>query len=255
MKKIILILLVFVILLLFAVYRNNSNPKIIIAGLLAGENGIKSGDLKYKIYFLNVLPVATATLVKAKGGDYQGRRVYHLEALAKTLPYLSALFSGSAFLDSYVDAESHNPVIFRQKLQIAGKPDADKEVTYNQKDGVMIIAGVERTILPNTQDPLSAMLNLKKMDLDKIREFEMNINTNQKNYVLNSTVTPKDISVNHKTYKAFVLEAVVRRRDKNNPYHQSKITMIMLKDAENIPISVKVFASGALINAKLVGIE
>jgi hypothetical protein len=254
MRKIIFIILVLAI-IIFSAYRNNSNPKVIITDLLDTKNGITAGDLKYEIYFLNIFPIGTATLFQPQSEEYQGKKIYHLRAVSKTLKVFSKLFNATAVLDSYVDAETHNPLTFKQSLQINNKPNVTKEVFYDQKNGLMTIAGVARTILPNTQDPLSAVLNLKKMDLEKIRDFEMNINTNQKNYVLNGTVIPKDLSINNKTYKIYILKAVIKRRDKNNPYHRSKITMIMLKDSENIPVSIKVFASGVLINARLAEIE
>lgn len=238
-----------------AVYRYNSSPKIILLGLLMKQETIKPGDLQYRINFLNLFPVGGATLLKEKKEEYRGIKVYFLKAYAQTSAYFSKLFSASAELYSYVDAGTGNPVFFKQTMRIRGKADTAKEIAYDQNNGIMTIAGVERTILPETQDPLSLLLKLKKMDLERVREFEMNINTNQKNYVLNANVTPRDIVINQKIFKTYILKAVIKRRDKNNPYHRSKITMIMLKDKENIPISIKVFASGALINVRLIDIK
>jgi ribosomal protein L21 len=83
----------------------------------------------------------------------------------------------------------------------------------------------------------------------------MNINTNQKNYSLKGTVVPKEISSAGRRYKVYLLKAEIKRRDKNNPYHRSKITMVVLRKDRNIPILIKVFASGALINAKLIEVK
>jgi hypothetical protein len=92
------------------------------------------------------------------------------------------------------------------------------------------------------------------MDFDKVKEFEISLNTNQKNYVLKGAAQPQEICIDNKKYKIFILKSDIRRRDKN-PYHQTKLTMTLCKEKENIPILIKVFASGALINARLVEIK
>ncbi len=253
MKKIFIIAVIALILFLGIVYQNNTDPKAIISKL--AQNGqIKSGDLKFKINFLNVLPMGEAILNKEVTERYGNLDVYHLKATAYSQKAIARFFTATASIDSYVDISNNNPVLFRQLMKLSGKPEMNKEVIYDQKNGIMTILGVQRSILPNTQDPLSAIFNIRKMDLDKNREFEISINTNQKNYCLSGSVTPKDLIIRNKSYKIYILKAEIKRRDRN-PYHKSQITMILLKEKENIPISVRVFASGAIINAKLVEIK
>jgi len=251
MKKIFLFFSAVLISFMIGIYYHNSSPGLII-GKFALDSLEKAGDLKYKINFLNVLPMGEATLFAAKTEEYHGSAVYHLSANAKTSGLVAKFFSAKAMLDSYVDKQDNNPLYFKQKLQISGKPDTEKEVLYDQKSHIMSVAGVRRSILPDTQDPLSAMLHLSKMDFDQISDFEMNINTNQKNYSLKGTVKPQVISSKGRKFKAYLLKAEIKRRDKNNPYHRSRITMVVLKADRNIPILIKVFASGALINARLI---
>jgi hypothetical protein len=150
--------------------------------------------------------------------------------------------------------EQFNPIIFRQKLIISGKQDIDKEVTYDQKNGVMSLGGVKRKILTNTQDPLSAIFNVRRMDLDKFREFRMNVNTNQKNYIIKCKATWQDIPVDKRIYRIILAKAEIARSDEN-PYHRANITMILVRKIENIPVLIKVFAGGILINAKLIDIK
>lgn len=253
MKKIFIITVIALILFLGIVYQNNTDSKAIISNLVKNSQ-LKTGDLKFKINFLNVLPMGEAILNKEVTERYGNLDVYHLRATAYSQKAIARFFTAAASIDSYVDIADNNPVLFRQLIKLSGKPDANKEVIYDQKNGIMTILGVQRSILPNTQDPLSAIFNIRKMDLDKNRDFEISINTNQKNYILKGIVTPKDLKIRNKTYKIYIVKAEIKRRDKN-PYHKSQITMILLKGKENIPISVRVFASGAIVNAKLVEIE
>ncbi len=252
MKRLLFILLV-IILFSVSVANNNSNPKNIIMGLTK-RGAMQPGDLRYKVYLLGVLPIGEAIFGIERIEEYNGEKVYHLHAVAQSSKAFSKFFSGSALLDSYVNTGQLNPIVFKQKVIISGKKDIDREVTYNQKTGVMSIVGVKRQILPNTQDPLSAILNIKRMDFNKVKEWEMNINTNQKNYILKGIATQQGIIVNKKTYRIVLAKAQIKRRDKN-PYHKSNISMVLLEEKENIPILIKVFASGILINAKLIDIK
>lgn len=118
----------------------------------------------------------------------------------------------------------------------------------------LAIAGQNRNILSDTLDPLSAILRIKHMDFDKVKEFTMNFNTSQKNYVLEGVAKPQDLAISKKIYKTAVLEAEISRKDKN-PYHKTKMSMVLLKRGTNIPILIEVFASGLPVSARLVDVE
>lgn len=254
MKKILLILVLAIILLSIFVFYNNNNPKIVISSLLK-KGDIRGGDLVYRVNLFGIIPVAKAILKAEQIDEYNGQRVYHLSASANLLEWMAKFFKGYALLDSYIDTETCNPVLFKQKMIIPGKEAIDKKAVYDQKKAIMTIAGVRRQILPNTQDALSAIFNIRYIDFDNVKELEFNINTNQKNYILEATPrVNKDILINNRIYKTVFLKGEIRRRDKN-PYHQSRIAMVLLRGKENIPILIKVFASGILINAKLVEIK
>lgn len=254
MKKILLILIGLIILLSIFVFYNNTSPKIAISYLLK-KGKIQSGDFLYRISLYGIIPGGNAILAAEDIEEYAGKKVYHLNLNANPLRVYSGLFRGYAVLDCYVDIQTRNPILFKQKMVISEKEVRNKEVLYDQKNGIMTREGVKRQILPNTQDPLSLMFNLRHMDLDNIKELEMNINTNQKNYVFKGTIKHKDILIGKKVYKTAILEAKISRRDKN-PYHQTNITVILLKNNEdNIPVLINVFASGFFINAKLIKIK
>jgi len=252
MKKWLLLFIVIILGLAFVVY-NNSNIKSITSGL-DKKGDIKSGELRYRIYLFGILPVGEAVFGVEKIEQYKGQTVYHLNASAKSLNAFSKFFKGRAVLDSYIDIKQLTPLVFKEKIAISGKQGIDREITYDQKNGIMSIAGVKRQILPDTQDPLSAIFNLKRFNFDKIKDIEMNINTNHKNYIVKGTAVQREISINKKIYKIVSAQAEIRRRDKN-PYHKSSITIVLLKEKENIPILIKVFASGVLINARLIDIK
>ena len=253
MKKILFVFLVIILCFIF-IAKINGSPKIVISNL-AKKGDIHDGQLKYKIYFLGILPIGEAILKEKQLTEYNGEKVIHLTAQAESLKLFSRFFSASADIDSYIDRQTLNPVFFKQNLSISGKEGLNKEVFYNQKESFMSIKGVKRQILPNTQDPLSAMLNFRAIDFSKTKDFEMNLNSNQKNYLLNGHAEEKILFMDKKSYTLNTVKAEIKRKDKNNPYHRSKLDIIFLKEGGNIPILIKVFTAGVFINVKLTEIN
>lgn len=253
MKKILLVFVVLVLIFVFIAGLNN-NPGRIILNLGSKMDNIENRQLHYGIYLFGVFPVGRAVLGTGQLEDYMGQKVYHLNASAKTANVVSGVFSASAVLDSYVDTQLHSPVLFTQTIKASGKEDIHREVYYDQKEGVMNVSGVKRAIPVDTQDPLSALFNIMRMDFDKIYAVEMNINTNQKNYILKGDAVQRDLTADKKKHKIILVKANVTRKEKS-PYHKSSVTMLLLKKSRNIPILIKVFSSGLLIKARLVDIN
>lgn len=237
-----------------AILINNhkNTPAVIIANLLK-KGPVQNGQLRYRLYLFGFLPIGEAVLEAPQFEVYKKQKVYHLNAKAQSLDLFSAVFSGKAVLESYVDFYELNPIIFKQTI-INGNQNFIKEAFYNQREKIITIDGVERQIFSDTQDPLSGILKMQRIDFDKVKNVEMNINTNQKNYILNGAVEQKEVIVNKKAVKIVLLNAQIKRRD-GNLYHKSKLDIMFLKDKENIIVLGKVFASGLLINARLVEIK
>lgn len=254
MKKIFLIILL-VFLICIAIYRHNTDPKIVInrfSGIILHQN---NPQLHYRIFAFGVFPIAEAVFYPEKEDVYQGKTMAHLRAVANTLPVISNFFQAQAEADSYVDLQDRNPGVFLQQIKVKGKPDVYKKIVYDQKRGVMSLNKVERSILPSTQDFLSAIYKIENMDFEAATNLEMSINTNQKNYVLLASAALRTALVRRAAYKLYILNGEIKRRDKNNPYHTTKIRMILVKGKTNIPVIIKVSASGFPLTARLVYIK
>jgi hypothetical protein len=253
MKNTLLVLLTVVIISAFIIHGNN-DPVTIIAHLAKKEK-TGSGDLVYKIYFMGLIPMGEAVVKKERAETYKGQNVYHLNAVARSAKYFSKIFSATAELDSYINTQTSNPVFFKQNTLISNKAAAQKEISYDQLNNIMTIGNTKRQILPGTQDPLSAIYNLRHIDFDKTKQFKIGLNTNQKNYILEGTAEIKEEKAANRVFHLILTQAQIRRHD-GNPHHRSRVSIIFLKVKENnIPLLIKVSASGALINAKLIAIE
>lgn len=255
MRKILLIIITAIISSSIFLFYYNNSPKIIVSSL-ARKSNAEAKELIYRVNFFGILPVADAILKVDEIQDYNGQQVYHLSATANSLRWYTKMYNAHAILDSYVDINTHDPILFRQKAVITNEKviNINKEVYYDQKNGIMTLNNIRRQIPPHTQDPLSLLFNTMHMDFDKVEEIEMDINTNQRNYLVKGIKQSRDISIDKKTYKLVFLDADIKRREKN-PYHQSKISIVFCRDRENIPILIRVFASGAFLSAKLIDIR
>lgn len=232
-----------------SIYQNN--PQTIAANLDTAKLESSTKHLVCKVYFLGFFPVGKAVLGDEGLTKLEGKDFYHLSAQASVESLILKIYPFSASIDSYLDSETFLPIVFKQDIKTKDK-ELKKEARYNQVNNVMEISGEKRTIYPETYEPLSVLHKLRRMDLDEISNFDLNINTNQKNYAFTGDITKDTIRTKSGSVGIYRLKGQIFRRDKN-PYHQSKIEIVLLANGPKTPIFIKVFASGALLTVRLIG--
>ncbi len=248
MKKI-LAAVVLVLAVIIIVSASSNSPGAILVRIGADKLSGEAKELVYKVYLFGAFPAGEA-LIADKGLDrLDGQDVYHLSALAKGTELISKIYPFEAALDAYLDPGTFLPLSFKQTLKTKDKETA-KEVSYDQKNGIMLIAGVKRNILSETYEPLSALYKLRRLDLNSIKAFDLNINTNQKNYAFTGSINKEELRLNNQVVNIFRLKGKIFRRDKN-PYHQSHLEIVFLDNPQKTPLFIKVFASGALLTVRL----
>ena len=250
MKKIIIIMVV-ILIAMVSVSAYQNNPRTVLARLDTAKLENQSKQLVCKVYFLGLFPVGRAVLKDEGLMKFEGGDSYHLSAQASVESLIHKIYPFSANIDSYLDPKTFLPVFFRQDIQTKDK-ELKKEVRYNQINNVMEINGERRTIFPETYEPLSVLHKLRQMDLPITGSFDLNINTNQKNYAFTGDISKANIQIKGGSLGIYRLKGRIFRRDKN-PYHQSKIEIVLLDNGQKTPIFIKVFASGALITVRLIG--
>ena len=250
MKKVLIVIIVSLLLAVF-ISANQDNPRTILARLDTAKLENQAKQLVCRVYFLGLFPVGRAVLRDEGLVRFEGSNFYHLSAQAGVESLISKMYPFSANIDSYLDPKTFLPIVFRQDIQAKDK-ELKKEVRYNQINNVMEIGGEKRTIFPETYEPLSALYKLRRMDLDKMPNFDLNINTNQKNYAFTGDITKENIQTKSGSVGIYRLKGQIFRRDKN-PYHQSKIEIVLLDNGPKTPIFIKIFASGVLITVRLIG--
>ncbi len=246
-KRIFLALVALLLALSAATLHASTSPRRTLKRLHLPEQETASW-YRYTLRLFGVIPAGTVTFFRETAASYAGRDCLKLTAAAQNLPALDRIFAFSAQLESYVERERLAPLVFRQTVRMRSKPDATKEVFYDQEAGTMRIGAVTRTIPQDTHDPLSLLRRFRTMDMDSNRSFDFTLNTNQKNYAVAGTLEkmPRDEG-KIGLYRA---DASIFRRDKNR-YHRSRVSIVFLDRHENIPVVIKVFASGFFLTATL----
>lgn len=249
MKKAFFFLIVLIIVLIFLGW-NGTRPERLIANL-SKKGPITTGTFRYRLYAFGVLPLGEAEFVKPMPGRYHGQNTLHLHAAVESFKAFAWIFQARAAIDSYLDTITLNPFAFTEKIKVGSKPEIGREVAYDQKNRTMTLEGVKRVILADTQDPLSLIYNLQRWEPARLKNFEMNLNTKHKNYIVTGLTDEKTIFVQGRPYDILIMHASVKRRD-GNPYHQSKVMVVFLKDKINIPLLIKISASGFPAQARLI---
>ena len=252
----VLIIFVLAIAITALVQSGMNRPAAIISRLsLHNQPPLDYKRLIFRVNFYGFLPLGYAEIRDLGEENFKGRKVHHLSAEASLIELISRFFEVKAKADSYVDLDRMHSLKFSESLIIPDKAKDEKEISYDQERNVMTIEGIERYILPDTQDPLSAMLYIRRSPLEVGKDFDININTNQKNYRLYVKVIGKQIhNLDGKATGVWVMRCDIRRRDES-PYHSSEMMLWLMDEASRTPILLKVMASGVYITARLIEVQ
>ncbi len=203
--------------------------------------------------FQGIIPAGSARFENKGEELYQDIKVYHLSGRAYPLDFYTRFFNARAQVDSYVDADKLYTLKFKQSFILPNKTKQEKEILYDQDRNFMELKGIKRQILPDTQDPLSAIFYIQHQDLKLGKVIDININTNQKNYQFYAKVIARqEYTLETKKIGVWVLEGVVRRRDKN-PYHKTTLKLWVLDNPTKIPILIKTMSNIGQVTARLTG--
>ncbi|MDD4894123.1 MAG: DUF3108 domain-containing protein [Candidatus Omnitrophica bacterium] len=255
-SKIIIAIICVIVLFSFKETSGNSPISIIRRNDLQNRLTAKGDIFTFRVALFGLVPVGEAKFENEGEEVYQNRKVYHLSAAANLLDFYTKFFKAGAQIDSYVDKDKLHTLKFKQTLIRPNKPVDEKEVLYDQDKNFMELRGVKRQILPDTQDPLSAIFYIQHQNLELGKVFDLNINTNQKNYQLYLKVADrKEYALESKKIGVWVLTGVIKRRDKNNPYHKTTMKIWIMDSPSKIPILVKTMTSGGQITARLESVD
>lgn len=252
MKKLFILLLIFIFFLgIYAFSQAKENdPRAILQ-----KTRLKLDDnptqLIFAVKFLGFLPLASAQINLVGEANFLNKDVLKVEALAQTIAQIEKYFYATAQIESLIDKDTGLSLKFTQKTKIKGKEDHEKIILYDQVKNTMLYKGEERVIMPNTQDPLSAIFYIRKQDLSVGKEFKIYFNTNQKIYLMKTKVLAKTAyEINGTNLPVWTVEAQIQRAD-GSPYHQTCLKFYLLDNPTKTLLLIKVFSGIGIISAPL----
>ena len=258
MKKTYLFILIVGVLFFLYLFFNsiNNTPSIIVERLLK-KGSLEGKILKFSPKYLGIIPFGEAVFEDKGEIFFRGKRLHFLEASAKTPKLLSRLFKAEAEVKSFIDPVKLYPLFFIRHLRISNHPEENKEIMYDQENNIMESEGTKRIILPHTHDPLSAIFYIRKQNFKIGKTFDINLNTNQKNYSIKAIILRKEgFSIEGKKFGVWILKAEVKRRDATPMHmHSSSFTIWFLDNPSKTPVLIKAMTGIGLVSCSLVKIE
>jgi len=196
--------------------------------------------LTYKAEWLG-MDVGIATLSVEKITERNGRKVYHILALAWSTPIISKIYKVEDRISTYIDVEELYPVRF-EKQQREGGYRSDEYTDFYQKKGKAVYfsrlnhSKKEYDIPRRVQDTLSCMYYFRFQDVNVGGSIFANVIADEKNYLLEAKIHKKGtISIKGVgEWEAFMVEPL--------PWFQGKIkrkakaTMWFSADERRIPL-------------------
>ncbi|MDP2943867.1 MAG: DUF3108 domain-containing protein [Candidatus Omnitrophota bacterium] len=241
-----LIVCVMLILILSIKEKILDNPKNILKRLPSKEWSVFTGskELVFLVKYFGIIPIGKAKIRVDGSTRYEGRDVYKLVAEAETSNFASIFYQAKARIESYMDKNKFYSLRYKEELFLPDKEVETKEIIYDQENLIMTRGNFKRKILPNTQDPLSAIFYLRIQDFNICKSIVMNTITKKENYEFRASVIGKQDDI-------WLLKSKVQRQDRSSYYHGVEFYLFISDDSRRLPLLIKSFTKIGLVTARL----
>ncbi len=196
--------------------------------------------LTYKVEWLG-LDVGIVTLTVKEITERNGRKVYHVLAVAKSAPIISKLYKVEDRISTYIDVEKLYPMRF-EKRQREGGYRSDEYIDFYQQKGKAVYFSrlnhekKEFDIPKGVQDSLSCMYYFRFQEVTVGKSVYSYVNADEKNYLLEAKIHKKGIvrikDVGER--EAFMVEPLPWFQGKLK--RKAKATMWFSADEKRIPL-------------------
>ena len=160
------------------------------------ELPLKPGEvLNYTANVAKLENVATLTLKVAGKGNFLGKNVWHLQALAHTLKPLRIVFEMDDQFDSYSDAGTLASLQYEMRLNERGqKVDSIQRMTATAREPASPEA-TEARVVPGTRDPLGFMEFLRTTDWSRTQQASSPVYDGHKLYQVRAKLASASAAV------------------------------------------------------------
>lgn len=197
---------------------------------------------------MGIIPIGKVNIKVESLTTYNGREVYRLVVQTETTGFISNFYKARAVIESYMDKNKLYSLRYIENLILPEKDIETKEIIYDQENLIMRRGNFKRKILPNTQDPLSAIFYLRFQDFNIGKSIVMNTITKKENYEFRTSVIGKRDDI-------WLLKSKVQRQDRSSYYHGVEFYLFISDDLRRLPLLIKSFTKIGLVTARLIEIK
>ncbi len=198
------------------------------------NNAFKVGEkLTFAIKW-GVVTAGYSTLEVHEIIEMNGRKVYHIIAKTRSTSFFDKFYKVRDTVETFVDVESLCTWRFRKELN-EGKYHRVKETIYDQRNHTATTKGNVVKVLPFVQDVLSALYYLRTQDIKIGKNYDIDVNTNKKNWALRVNVSKEEI-VRTKAgkFRTICIEPVLR--EEGIFKQKGRLWIWMTNDSKKIPV-------------------
>ena len=217
------------------------------------ELPLKPGEvLNYTANVAKLENVATLTLRVAGKGNFLGKNVWHLQAMAHTLKPLRIVFELDDQFDSYSDAGTLASLQYEMRLNERGqKVDSIQRMTATAKEPASPEA-TEARVVPGTRDPLGFMEFLRTTDWASTRQVSSPVYDGHKLYQVRAKLASAAAAVGVPAgdFRASKIEIHVFENGVESK--DAAFTLYLANDAERTPVLLEAIMPIATARVELV---
>lgn len=225
------------------------NPEGILKRLPKEEWSVftEGKELVFLVKYMGIIPIGKARMKVDSSTKYNRRNVYKLFAEAETSGFVSIFYKAKAGIESYMDKNKLHSLRYTENIILPDKGAETKEIIYDQDNLIMTRKDFKRKILPNTQDPLSAIFYLRTQDFNVGQSFIINIISKEDIYDLKADILKKDGGI-------WMMKIAVGRQNKSS-YHGGNFSVWISDDTMRLPLLVKGWTQVGLVTMRLINIK
>jgi hypothetical protein len=217
----------------------------------AAKSNVDNVKLIYEMNYLSIFPMGKFSFGLSGKKLIQNKTLLELTRFAETTGLVGVVYPAKVLVQSYIDPKSLLPYVYKELIDEGSRGVEEKTLFYDYKNMVLISGEQRYKIFPQTFETLSCLYYLMKQDMSKDKEFFLNVNSNQANYLVSIKVESLyEIDLDDENLYLWLLTGKAQRRYGERERHRLNFNAYFAKDS-NLPIYVSLFTPLGKITARL----
>ena len=217
--------------------------------VMPARHDLRLGEkLTYEIKWMGI-PVGIASFNVKEISQINGRDCYHIMVSVRSNSFLSKIYRVDDEFHTYMDKEKLHSLRF-MKRQSEGRYRSHEVVDYDQEAHTGVYRSLinnstqNLVITDNAQDNLSAIYYFRMQDLEPARPVLINVNADEKNWILNIKVLQAGSMSLYRIGKLKAIEVEPKAQTtEGKPLQKGRVWIWFSADENRIPLVAKARAA------------